>query len=1132
MHIYRFSPVSSGSFHSDKHFFLFFFESEKEKFERTQQRRPKITLDFLSKEATQRAYPLRTGAVRNSIPHFVTITDTTHTTKLRRTERILPTAIGQKFLVSESTPKEQDQKEDQWERVEWLSLVTPHSFLTHLTLQPNKEHVMDMSAPVTHVLSLYQTTWWERGPEFHQQIKAHPVGRASLKSLTPLLVLTDSAEPHPPELKSLIPSHHPKVEVGPSNARKPCQRTSLPRKASWSMAISVAFFILSTQLLRSYLSTASTFRVPLIYFLCWRRALFSATFDFPPRVASILTLSISNEYDDSPCFLCLLLHLLVQPKQLIIFTTNFYFLISKAILSRFFLVKDDHLLLFWAFFHTVLVKLESGRMDELEDSDVMHPLPPELVTFKPLPEHDPALRVDIEAAKRAAFPWEQIDRFWVLQQMHYKMQHSLDLKVKEIRYGKSDPLSVACLYTLKVDGAETKAMLSRSFSCPDVAQARQIVASQALLLLTPHYASNILREGIPSRPLFSRPIDTRDNVFDMSGHTFMEQAMELLTAAQQTDARQDIVRYVSGEVDRMRYDSQDKTLTKEFERLQEIKRHGADSTDFCTFTWELWNPDSAETEKSSNSVEEAVHYSFHFLVYQKGMAEPLVSIVSECEGEPVTRVLYRGLLSAAEKLHCGSMMQTMWREFAVTLSPPDCASPHNFMLFYFEAFFGTHFTDPHLEVIPPSALGFENQMISSKRRSVLKLRLEHCGGFAQFSGRDCKNPSLLAKDDPASTTLMSGSECFSFVLAEVAEYLAQFPNGRSQSESHNNALRKAYQYMRTAGRTFQGTWSLKDSLATPYYRPGASRSSPKPFSEPMPPHADESFAAKAPIGEEPGEPEVDVCLPLEDDSLLRHGGLSRTSRVCARVIQQLFDDDYEVHFRCAASERTSNFMCVSSVRVVERGERTDRATTRREVFVMESCRPTVETSFMRVMAKALVLAASYRRMLAELPYLIAAEEHIRANALQRVVQHEKLEISNGTSLSFCFVGPEPLFIIIDSLFSVTACPFVCVLQHTLAQSGVFLDFFNRYLYSHIHLLLRISIIFIIIIITTLIDDIMRDEGERKYDYILIPLPPISSAVCWRTDGLLYLCILVLDLFQRLNLFLEGKDPPLIPSEHS
>eukprot|EP00796_Vickermania_ingenoplastis_P008032 gene8032-5587_t len=248
-------------------------------------------------------------------------------------------------------------------------------------------------------------------------------------------------------------------------------------------------------------------------------------------------------------------------------------------------------------------------------------------------------------------------------------------------------------------------LLFRTAAVPSQQLARSILLTQALqfLLRDAHDFTAV----IPSCSLHLNAFNTRDNVFELNGQTLMEQAMELLSAAQTTRPAAEVRRYVSPDADWTKYAGQDKTLTPEFVALMAAKRAFAADPSLTPFRWTLRNvsADQLSGPRSTLSVKEEsetmTHFCFAFELYCVGagcagvrddadplsMPEAFSTAMSEYVGEPLTRVIYRCLMAASKQLRCAGLMADLWREFSVTCGP-SCGAMNERIDFYFTAFFG------------------------------------------------------------------------------------------------------------------------------------------------------------------------------------------------------------------------------------------------------------------------------------------------------------------------------------------------------------------------------------------------------------------------------------------------------------
>lgn len=594
----------------------------------------------------------------------------------------------------------------------------------------------------------------------------------------------------------------------------------------------------------------------------------------------------------------------------------------------------------------------------------LHLIPPKLANFTPLPEQSDIFQLKFnEEIKRASFPWEQIDRMWVLHQHHYDMKHGLDFKMREIQFGRNPVVYVGCLCALNVVPGDqmSRGLLSRSTTCPNMTLARQIVASQALLYLAPQYARQIARENVSNRLVYLRPLDTRDNLFDLNGETMMEQAMELLTAAdavresRRGEKEEEIMRYNNPAANWMDYEAQDKTLTPAYQALVRAKRVCERSPEKTVFQWALRNV-------GGEPVPGSQHARVEFVVLKGG--EVFASATSS-EEEPVTRVIYRGLVTAARVLHCSNLVEEMWREFALTLSPPLMNAAHEYMQYYFDAFFGQHNTEEKTAdpVLPRDA----PTVGADTSRCHVVLDLARCGHCAGTRAGDSSKDGLVtifsldrvgrrsAFEDGVCTV---GSACFSFVRSEVISHLRLFQS--QHREKHVDPLRRTLElgFFKVAGPDSPPVWTLtEDMMAVPY-------------------SAAENRVSL--LGR--------VALPvktLKGEELLHLGLLSRSIRVGLLVLERLWRPDYRMEYACMPEEEegsesrrpASTPKYVAEI-VVREGEQwaaprslrdalPPRSSAGREVFRLCSSGVSPNEALQRVVLHTYVLAASYRQLKSE-----------------------------------------------------------------------------------------------------------------------------------------------------------------------
>eukprot|EP00796_Vickermania_ingenoplastis_P008034 gene8034-5589_t len=416
----------------------------------------------------------------------------------------------------------------------------------------------------------------------------------------------------------------------------------------------------------------------------------------------------------------------------------------------------------------------------------------------------------MERVKRASFPWEPIDLLWNVHQKQFRHEYKLQNDAYELRFGRAAPLHTRFSYLQNPETGDT-VVLTRSYAAPNSSVVRQVVASQLLLSLLPDFAMAVMDQNIQNRVLYQRPLNTRDNVFELNGQTLMEQAMELLSAAQTTRPAAEVRRYVSPDADWTKYAGQDKTLTPEFEALMAAKRACWDgpSATGTAFTWSLENALAPRHVDAAADVPGYKRFGFRFHICcsaalcgeveePSDAADPLrlegaagavvASEASEYEGEPVTRVIYRGLLRAAAELRCSGLMKDLWKEFVLTLAPPYLNVPHEFMTFYFDAFFGRSNCNleqlqgqPSTTVLKDVAAGLRGKLCEVQ----LMLNLEQCGHFKALNVRliheeQSTMVSLVrcggAKKSAAlsQAVLRAGASCFSFAASELQRYVSWY----------------------------------------------------------------------------------------------------------------------------------------------------------------------------------------------------------------------------------------------------------------------------------------------------------------------------------------------------------------------
>eukprot|EP00796_Vickermania_ingenoplastis_P008031 gene8031-5586_t len=382
------------------------------------------------------------------------------------------------------------------------------------------------------------------------------------------------------------------------------------------------------------------------------------------------------------------------------------------------------------------------------------------------------------------------------------------------------------------------AVLTQTFTCLNLNIARQILASQALLLLAPDYAQeNEKAKSKLNRSIFSNCLNTRDNVFELNGQTLMEQAMELLSAAQTTRPAAEVRRYVSPDADWTKYAGQDKTLTPEFEALMAAKRAFAADLSLTPFRWTLRNvsADQLSGPRSTLSVKEEsetmTHFCFAFELYCVGagcagvrddadplsMPEAFSTAMSEYVGEPLTRVIYRCLMAASKQLRCAGLMADLWREFSLTLCPPFLSSVHDYICFYFDAFFKQRRRDAFVAVESVNPLQVSELSAKRKKKAVpedveaavsgcfeirppcmwhctLKLYLRLCGYYEPVSLSGDQVVSLLSDEGlkklKTASRVMTrcGAECFSFLFRILVQHLLTY---NTKDEKMYNSPSKA-----------------------------------------------------------------------------------------------------------------------------------------------------------------------------------------------------------------------------------------------------------------------------------------------------------------------------------------------------
>eukprot|EP00796_Vickermania_ingenoplastis_P008026 gene8026-5581_t len=525
------------------------------------------------------------------------------------------------------------------------------------------------------------------------------------------------------------------------------------------------------------------------------------------------------------------------------------------------------------------------------------PLPAPLLKFEPLTEED--LQDSSHPIRAASYPWEQVDHLWHEHQAAAGTAFGLDMKMSVLRIGRWPDLFAGELRVLIPEnytdgrvparsfdtaplGATTSsprsatsrsvsssssstpsttgsavrighgpseetqevwsprhsAVLTKTFSCLNLNIARQILASQALLLLAPEYAREV--EGSKSkgsRVLYLNAFNTRDNVFELNGQTLMEQAMELLSAAQTTRPAAEVRRYVSPDADWTKYAGQDKTLTPEFEALMAAKRAFAADPSMTRFRWTLRNvsADQLSGPRSTLSVKEesetTTHFCFAFELYcvsagcagvrddadPLSMPEAFSTAMSEYVGEPLTRVIYRCLMAASKQLRCAGLMADLWREFSLTLCPPFLSSVHDYICFYFDAFFKQRRRDCQ-EFVGPISPSELNVLSARKKREAspeeldgvmsydgvggavegswicsLQLKLKRCGYWWSLPGAPVEVPLMSDEGTKKLKTVSRvmthmGAGCFSFLYKLTVEHLLKY---NTKDEKMYDSPRKA-----------------------------------------------------------------------------------------------------------------------------------------------------------------------------------------------------------------------------------------------------------------------------------------------------------------------------------------------------
>lgn len=395
-----------------------------------------------------------------------------------------------------------------------------------------------------------------------------------------------------------------------------------------------------------------------------------------------------------------------------------------------------------------------------------------------LPERSEVYRLQQVVAKTS------IVRLWEIYQTQFSCFEKEKYRIKMVTEELLIAENTNCVFVASLritpdnPSAETSYTLFRSCMCSTAKSAEQSVVSLFFSHLMPENMKECkgvdvdCSEGkVLVEVPFPNSLDTRDSIFDLNGHSVVEQAMELLTAIHNWRHRNTenietqeggrgacnpVRRYVDPTTDLYPKSNQNRTVTQEFQEIIWGKKKCAEDGSLVAFRWSvtskrvqhkfslpineklviefekfkftvtLWREQKCENSGKCEDNEENNEKDVRFtssassseMAWQE--AVKIASLEAESDTEPITQLFYRCVMQAAEELGCANLMDELFMEYALFFSPPYCSVVYRVGLTYFNAFFSSSRSPKDIPLVSGNA-----QYTDSWWTGTVEFQLDH-----------------------------------------------------------------------------------------------------------------------------------------------------------------------------------------------------------------------------------------------------------------------------------------------------------------------------------------------------------------------------------------------------------------------
>lgn len=486
-----------------------------------------------------------------------------------------------------------------------------------------------------------------------------------------------------------------------------------------------------------------------------------------------------------------------------------------------------------------------------------------------------------------------------------------EMVVKEIIVKKKMKLFVGYLYVMPTNPLKEPICytLFRTSFCSSKKAAQHLTFYLFLTSLAPDY-NKCKQCFLPEDAVFSI-VDTRDSVFDVNGHTVIEQAMELLSAA--WDRSQEskgsaaavsvVQRYEDPSVSTICCPDQNKALTSSFKKLMQCKQSYAGDGAKVKFGWSLESRAVSNTTNFLEARNENSRVTRHFFRVEiwrienstmlfpshggeASEPEPEASFSSSTAEDCVVEVLYQCLLQTAKKWSCATQMADLFKEFALTFVFPFLNVPYRVAEIYCDGFFGCRGEESPILLVEVSGSNLNWE-------GAVKLNLSAMGGMWLKNGEKEKKVvySLLTEQSSKKQLerdgmVWFGKTNFCFVSHVISGFAKdKYPLSEVTKNVEQLFLEKC-------------VWTEK------YSEPTALPSSQSWMPSPSPSGTNDAFAVKEPTGS--SHPMSGAMKRMRDEN--RSAGI--TTQMSQPLTVQMTPDELVIHpsFRAQLSPNSRGLL--------------------------------------------------------------------------------------------------------------------------------------------------------------------------------------------------------------------------------